>query len=44
MLHHPTRDKLSTLRLSGMYKGLREQMALARYQRPELRGASRSAR
>jgi len=28
MLHHPTLDKLTTLRLCGMYKGLREQLAL----------------
>lgn len=28
MLHHPTLDKLTTLRLSGMHKGLSEQMAL----------------
>lgn len=28
MLHHPTLDKLSTLRLTGMHKALREQLAL----------------
>ena len=26
MLHHPTLEKLQTLRLSGMYKALTEQM------------------
>jgi DNA replication protein DnaC len=29
MLHHPTLDKLQQLRLSGMHKALREQLALA---------------
>lgn len=28
MLHHPTLDKLSTLRLTGMHKALQEQLAL----------------
>lgn len=28
MLHHPTLDKLTTLRLCGMHKGLREQLRL----------------
>lgn len=28
MLHHPTLDKLTTLRLTGMHKALREQLAL----------------
>lgn len=28
MLHHPTLDKLSTLRLNGMHKALQEQLAL----------------
>lgn len=28
MLHHPTLDKLSSLRLSGMHKALQEQLAL----------------
>jgi hypothetical protein len=28
MLHHPTLEKLQTLRLSGMYKALTEQMTM----------------
>jgi DNA replication protein DnaC len=28
MLHHPTLEKLQTLRLSGMYKALSEQMSM----------------
>ena len=28
MLHHPTLEKLQTLRLSGIYKALSEQMTL----------------
>ena len=28
MLHHPTLEKLQTLRLMGMYKALTEQMAM----------------
>ena len=30
MLHHPTLDKLQQLRLTGMHKALREQLACPR--------------